>query len=43
MKKFVGLILLLTIGTLTPAHAETKLNCYKKTHRRGGLQREWGR
>jgi len=30
MKKYVGLLLLLTIGPWTSAHAETKLNCYKK-------------
>jgi hypothetical protein len=30
MNKYIALALLVTIGTWTPAHAETKLNCYKK-------------
>ncbi|MFQ6759446.1 MAG: hypothetical protein D9V46_00520 [Deltaproteobacteria bacterium] len=30
MKKYFAVILFLTIGAWTSAHAETKLNCYKK-------------
>lgn len=30
MNKYVGLVLFLTIDTWSFAHAESKLNCYKK-------------
>jgi len=40
MKKYAAMIFFLTIGTWTSVHAETKLNCYKKTHWRNCVQRE---
>lgn len=30
MNRYFAMVLLLTIGTWSTAHAETKLNCYKK-------------